>query len=113
LPWFAGVAVLGGAAVAWSSLAPAPQRVLYTQLDDAERAGVVAALDKGAVHYRIDSNTGALTVDEGDLYKARMLVAQNGALAMPDTANDSLDKLPMGASRALKANGCARRANTN
>lgn len=102
LPWFAGVAVLGGAAVAWSSFAPAPQRVLYTQLDDAERAGVVAALDKGAVHYRIDSNTGALTVDEGDLYKARMLVAQNGALAMPDTANDSLDKMPMGASRALE-----------
>ena len=102
LPWFAGVAVLGGAAVAYSSLAPAPQRVLYTQLDDAERASVVGALDKGAIHYRIDGNTGALTVDEGDLYKARMLVAQNGALALPDTANDSLDKLPMGASRALE-----------
>jgi flagellar M-ring protein FliF len=102
LPWFAGIAVLGGAAVAWSSLAPAPQRVLYTQLDDAERGSVVAALDKGAVHYKIDANTGTLTVDEGDLYKARMLVAQNGALALPDTANDSLDKLPMGASRALE-----------
>jgi flagellar M-ring protein FliF len=102
LPWFAGVAVLGGAAVAYSSLAPAPQRVLYTQLDDAERASVVGALDKGGVHYRIDNSTGALTVDEGDLYRARMLVAQNGALAMPDTANDSLDKLPMGASRALE-----------
>lgn len=102
LPWFAGVAVLGGAAVAWSSFAPAPQRVLYAQLDDAERASVVSALDKGAIHYHIDNSTGALTVDEGDLYKARMLVAQNGALAMPDTANDSLDKLPMGASRALE-----------
>jgi flagellar M-ring protein FliF len=102
LPWFAGVAVLGGAALAYSSLAPAPQRVLYTQLDDAERASVVAALDKGNIHYRIDNNTGSLTVDEGDLYKARMLVAQNGALALPDTANDSLDKLPMGASRALE-----------
>lgn len=102
LPWFAGVAVVGGAAVAYSSLAPAPQRVLYSQLDDAERASVVGALDKGAIHYRIDNNTGALTVDEGDLYKARMMVAQNGALALPDTANDSLDKLPMGASRALE-----------
>jgi hypothetical protein len=102
LPWFAGMAVLGGAAVAWSTLAPAPQRVLYAQLDDAERASVVGALDKGNIHYRIDSSTGALTVDEGDLYKARMLVAQNGALSLPDTANDSLDKLPMGASRALE-----------
>ncbi|WP_068089620.1 flagellar basal-body MS-ring/collar protein FliF [Novosphingobium rosa] len=102
LPWFAGMAVLGGAAVAWSTLAPAPQRVLYAQLDDAERASVVGALDKGNIHYRIDSSTGALTVDEGDVYKARMLVAQNGALALPDTASDSLDKLPMGASRALE-----------
>jgi flagellar M-ring protein FliF len=102
LPWFAGMAVLGGAAVAWSTLAPAPQRVLYAQLDDAERASVVGALDKGNIHYRIDSSTGALTVDEGDVYKARMLVAQNGALSLPDTANDSLDKLPMGASRALE-----------
>ncbi|WP_206238340.1 flagellar basal-body MS-ring/collar protein FliF [Novosphingobium terrae] len=102
LPWFAGMAVLGGAAVAWTTLAPAPQRVLYAQLDDAERASVVGALDKGNIHYRIDSSTGALTVDEGDVYKARMLVAQNGALALPDTANDSLDKLPMGASRALE-----------
>lgn len=102
LPWFAGMAVLGGAAVAWTTLAPAPQRVLYAQLDDAERASVVSALDKGNIHYRIDSSTGALTVDEGDVYKARMLVAQNGALALPDTASDSLDKLPMGASRALE-----------
>jgi flagellar M-ring protein FliF len=52
-------------------------------------------------------------VDEADLYKARMLVAQNGALAMPDTASDSLDKLPMGASALWKASACARRANMN
>ncbi|HZV11094.1 MAG TPA: flagellar basal-body MS-ring/collar protein FliF, partial [Novosphingobium sp.] len=102
LPWFAGMATLGAAALAWGTLAPAPQRVLYTQLDDSERASVVGALDKGGVHYRIDSTTGALTVDEADLYKARMLVAQNGALAMPDTASDTLDKMPMGASHALE-----------
>ena len=63
LPWFAGVMVAGAGALSWGMLAPAPQRVLYTQLDDNERASVVAALDKGSVHYRIDSNTGALTVE--------------------------------------------------
>ena len=102
LPWFAGMSVLGGAALAWSMLAPAPQRVLYTRLDDGERASVVGALDKAKIGYHIDSSTGALTVDEGNVYRARMVVAQNGALALPDTAQDSLDKLPMGASRALE-----------
>ena len=102
LPWFAGVMVLGTGALSWNMLAPAPQRVLYAQLDDSERASVVAALDKGSIHYHIDSNTGALTVDEGEVYKARMLVAQNGALALPDSNSDGLDKLPMGASRALE-----------
>ncbi|MBS0255952.1 MAG: flagellar M-ring protein FliF [Proteobacteria bacterium] len=101
-PWFGGVAILGAAALAWSSLAPSPQRMLYSQLDDAERAGVVATLDKAGIHYKINSDTGALTVDEGDLYKARALVAQNGALATPDSATDSLDKLPLGASKTLE-----------
>jgi flagellar M-ring protein FliF len=102
LPWFAGMAVLGGAALSWSMLAPAPQRVLYTRLDDGERASVVDALDKAKIGYKIDNSTGALTVDEANVYKARMVVAQNGSLALPDTAQDGLDKLPMGASRALE-----------
>jgi flagellar M-ring protein FliF len=102
LPWFLGMAALGGAGLTWEMLGPVPQRVLYTQLDDSERASVVAALDKGGIHYKIDGDTGALTVDEPDVYKARMLVAQNGALALPDTGSDALDKLPLGASRAVE-----------
>lgn len=103
LPWFMGVIALGGAGLAWETLAPAPQRLLYTQLDDSERGSIVATLDKGQIHYKIDPDSGALTVDESDLYKARMMVAQNGALATPDTSSDALDKLPMGASRALES----------
>ncbi len=102
LPWFVGVLALGGAGLTWEMLGPVPQRVLYTQLDDAERASVVAALEKGGIHYRIDNDTGALTVDEPDVYKARMLVAQNGALALPESDSDQTDKLPMGASRAVE-----------
>ena len=102
LPWFAGVALIGAGALSWTMLAPAPQRTLYTHLDDGERASVVEALDKAKIGYSIDSTTGALTVDEANVYKARMVVAQTGSLSMPDTANDALDKLPMGASRALE-----------
>ena len=43
LPWFLGVAAIGGAALTWQAVAPSPQRVLYTQLDDGERAKVAAS----------------------------------------------------------------------
>lgn len=102
LPWFAGVAALGGVALTWSMLSPDPQRTLYSQLDDSERASVVQALDKAAIPYKIDNNTGALTVGESDLYKARMTVASDGALAAPDSGDDMLNSLPIGASRTLE-----------
>ncbi|WP_121116565.1 flagellar basal-body MS-ring/collar protein FliF [Croceibacterium ferulae] len=102
LPWFAGVAGAGVLALTWAAMAPAPQRVLYASLDDADRASVVAALDTGGIGYTIDNSTGALTVAEDDLYRARMLVAQDGALATPESGTQMLDSLPMGASRTLE-----------
>lgn len=102
LPWFIGVAALGGAALTWAAVAPSPQRVLYAQLDDSERAGIVGALDQAGIAYKIDNQSGALSVDEGDFYRARMLVASDGALAAPETGDQMLDKLPMGASRSLE-----------
>jgi flagellar M-ring protein FliF len=102
IPWFIGVAALGGVALTWSMLSSGTQRTLYAQLDDSERASVVAALDKAAITYKIDNQTGAVTVNEGDLYKARMTVAQDGALATPDSGDDMLNNLPIGASRTLE-----------
>lgn len=102
IPWFIGVAALGGVALTWSMLSSGTQRTLYAQLDDSERASVVAALDKAAISYKIDNQTGAVTVNEGDLYKARMTVAQDGALATPDSGDDMLNNLPIGASRTLE-----------
>lgn len=102
LPWFAGVAGLGLVALTWAALSPAPQRVLYSSLGDGERASVVEALDKASIAYKIDNSTGALTVDEGDLYRARMLVASEGAVAAPESGADLLNSLPMGASRTLE-----------
>lgn len=102
LPWFLGVSALGAVALTYSTLAPAPQRTLYSEISDSERAGVVDALEKASIPYHINNETGALTVNEDDLYKARMLVASNGALATPQSGDDLLDKLPMGASRGLE-----------
>lgn len=102
LPVFLGASALGAVALTYMTLAPAPQRTLYSQLDDSERASVVDALDKANIAYKINNDTGALTVNEDDLYKARMLVAQNGAVAAPESGDQMLDKLPMGASRELE-----------
>lgn len=101
LPWFLGLSALGGVALTWALLSPAPQRVLYSELGDSERASVVSSLDKAGIGYAIDNQTGALSVDEGDFHRARMLVASDGALASPD-APASLDSLPLGASRTLE-----------
>lgn len=102
LPWFAGMAGVGLLALTWAIMSPAPQRVLYSTLDDGERASVVDALDAGGISYTIDNSTGALTVGEDDLYRARMLVASEGSLAAPETGAQMLDSLPMGASRTLE-----------
>lgn len=102
LPWFGGLAAVGIAALTWAVMADGPQRTLYASLSDAERASVAAALDTGGIGYTINNATGALSVSENDLYRARMLVAADGALAAPETGTDMLDSLPMGASRTLE-----------
>lgn len=102
LPAIAAVGALGGAALLWLALSEPSQRVLYGTLSDAERAEVAASLDTAGIGYTIDNNTGALSVAEDDLYKARMLVASDGALAAPDDTAALLDSIPLGSSRVLE-----------
>ena len=102
VPWFAGLGGLGLAALTWSLVVPAPQRMLYSALSDGERAEVAAALDTAGIAYQIDGGTGAVTVGEDELYRARMTVASQGALALPETGVEMIDSLPMGASRTLE-----------
>ena len=102
LPWLVGLAAIGVAAFAYTAIVPAPQRTLYGELDDAERGAVAASLDKAAIGYSIDPASGAVTVDADDLYKARMLVAADGAVAAPQTGAEMLDALPLGASRTME-----------
>jgi flagellar M-ring protein FliF len=102
LPAVAGVAAIGAAALLWFAMSQPPQRVLYDSLTDAERAEVVAALDKAGIAYSIDNAGGMLTVGEDDLYRARMMVASDGALAAPESTAAMLDSIPLGSSRTLE-----------
>lgn len=101
LPWLVGAGALGAVALTWITLAPAPQRVLYSELGDGERAAVVSTLEAAGIAYGIDNQTGVLSVGEDDLYRARMLVAQDGGVTAPE-GDDALDAMPLGASRTME-----------
>ncbi len=101
LPWLVGAGALGAVALTWATLAPAPQRVLYSELGDSERAAVVSTLDTAGIGYAIDNQTGVLSVGEDDLYRARMLVAQDGGVTAA-SGDAALDTMPLGASRTME-----------
>ena len=102
LPALGGLAALAAVAGLYLTLAEGPQRVLYSQLSDGERASVVETLDTAGIAYDIDPATGMLSVAEDDLYRARMLVASDGSLASPDNTVELLDSIPLGSSRTLE-----------
>ena len=102
LPMAIGVGAVAVSALLYMALASGPQRILYSSLNDTERAEVAAALDQGGISYQIDNGTGTLTVDEDDVYRARMLVASNGGLAAPESTAEMLDAIPIGSSRTLE-----------
>jgi len=102
LPAIAGLGAMAAVGVAYLALANGPDRMLYSSLSDAERAGVVSTLEAGGISYDINPSTGALSVAQDDLYRARMLVASDGSIASPDNSIELLDSIPLGSSRTLE-----------
>jgi flagellar M-ring protein FliF len=102
LPALVAVGALAVLAALYLLIAQGPQRMLYSSLGDAERARVVETLEAGGIAYSIDNTTGALSVSEDDVYRARMLVASDAGLAAPEGASEMLDAIPLGSSRTLE-----------
>ncbi len=102
LPAIIGIGAVAIIAALYLAIAQGPQRVLYSNLSDGERASVVDALERGGISYTINNGTGALTVAEDDVYRARMLVASDAGLAAPEGASEMLDAIPLGSSRTLE-----------
>lgn len=102
LPALIGVGALALTGALYLMIAAGPQRTLYAGLSDGERAKVVEALERSNISYTIDNGTGALTVAEDDVYRARMLVASDAGLAAPEGASEMLDAIPLGSSRTLE-----------
>lgn len=102
LPALGALGAVATAGALWLAISAGPDRVLYSSLTDAERAKVVETLEAGGIGYSIDNQTGALSVAEDDLYRAKMLVASNAGIAAPEGAEAMLDSMPLGTSRTLE-----------
>ncbi|MFC3578888.1 flagellar basal-body MS-ring/collar protein FliF [Sphingomonas hylomeconis] len=101
LPMILMVGLLAAAALAWMSFSTAPQKVLFASLADADKASVTQALEQGNIASKID-DAGALTVDEDDYARAKMLLAGQGLPKATPGGYAILDQLPMGVSRAVE-----------
>lgn len=102
LPMMLLVGLVAAAALAWMALSTPTQKTLFTGLPDADKAAVTAALTQASIASHVDEGTGALTVNEEDFAKARMLLAGQGLPKAAPGGYAILDQLPMGVSRAVE-----------
>lgn len=101
LPLVAIVSLIAAAALAWMMIAQPPQRVLFPNLGDADKAAVSEALSAANIASDFDQS-GALTVAEDDYHRARMLLASQDLPKAAPGGYAILDELPMGVSRAVE-----------
>ncbi|WP_448502411.1 flagellar basal-body MS-ring/collar protein FliF [Sphingomonas sp.] len=101
LPMIFLVGLIASAALAWATLSTPPQRVLFQQLTDGDKAAVSQALTAASIRTRFDGS-GALTVAEEDYHRARMLLAGQDLPKAAPGGYAILDELPMGVSRAVE-----------
>jgi len=95
------VGLIGAAGLAWATLSTPPQKTLFPDLPDADKTAVTGALEQAGIKAHLDS-TGALTVDEDDYSRARILLAGQGLPKAAPGGYAILDQLPMGVSRAVE-----------
>ncbi|MBA4761975.1 flagellar basal-body MS-ring/collar protein FliF [Sphingomonas sp.] len=101
LPLIFMLGLIAAAALAWMALSTPPQRVLFANLPESDKAAVAQALDAASIANGIDGS-GSITVGEDDYHKARMLLAGQDLPKAAPGGYALLDTMPMGASRAVE-----------
>jgi flagellar M-ring protein FliF len=101
LPLVFMLGLIAAAALAWMALSTPPQRVLFANLPESDKAAVAQALDAANIANGIDGS-GSITVAEDNYHKARMLLAGQDLPKAAPGGYALLDNLPMGASRAVE-----------
>jgi flagellar M-ring protein FliF len=101
LPFVFLVGLILAGFLAWSMVATSPQRILFANVSDADKAAISSALEGANIANSIDGS-GSITVAEDDYHKARMLLASEGLPKAAPGGYALLDNLPMGVSRAVE-----------
>ncbi|MDR6128835.1 flagellar M-ring protein FliF [Sphingomonas sp. SORGH_AS802] len=96
------VGLIGAAGLAYASLSTPPQKTLFANLADADKAAVMASLQQADIGAHVDDATGAVTVNEDQYSRARMLLASQNLPKAAPGGYAILDQLPMGVSRAVE-----------
>jgi flagellar M-ring protein FliF len=102
LPMVLMIGLIAAAALAWVTLSTPTQKTLFSGLSDVDKGSVTQALEQAKITARIDDGTGALTVNEDDYSRARILLAGQGLPKGAPGGYQILDQLPMGVSRAVE-----------
>lgn len=102
LPALGLLALIAAAALIWMTFSTPPSRDLFHGLPDEDKAAVVDALKTGGIRYRIDRDTGDISVSDDDYHQARMLLAGQGLPKSAPDGDDLIKNLPLGASRAVE-----------
>ncbi len=101
MPLLLLVGLVAAGFLAWSLVASSPQRILFANVTDADKAAISSALEGANIKSSIDSS-GSITVAEDDYHKARMLLASQNLPKAAPGGYQILDQLPMGVSRAVE-----------
>jgi flagellar M-ring protein FliF len=102
LPAIAMIGTASVAALAWWSFQTPAQLPLFQGLAEADKSSVADALQSAGISFALDRNTGAITVAEGEVHKARMMLAGQGLPKAPPSSDTVLSSIPMGSSRAVE-----------
>ncbi len=102
LPALAAGGTLILAGIAWWSLQSPAQLPLYAGLGEADKGAVANALQATGIAYSLDRDSGAISVGEDDVHKARMLLASQGLPKAAPGGDAVLAAMPMGSSRAVE-----------
>jgi flagellar M-ring protein FliF len=101
LPFLFLVGLVAAGWLAWSTVAMSPQRILFANVTDSDKAAITSALQGANISASID-DSGSITVAEDQYHKARMLLASQNLPKAAPGGYAILDQLPMGVSRAVE-----------
>jgi len=101
LPFLFLIGLVAAGWLAWSMVATSPQRILFANVTDSDKAAITSALQGANISASID-DSGSITVAEDQYHKARMLLASQNLPKAAPGGYAILDQLPMGVSRAVE-----------